>query len=170
MSWMNEHDIVEASIRFAEHPVLGPATRTLWELMTDVNSHSDGWPYWRAPANAAAKLMELIEGDRSWDARHGDREDVTLEQLRKAYRPIKAFRTRHGDSAGLTFSLYETMADYPAPVVSPADLVAAALAELREALTGFHNAADGMSADAEHDWATSLADASERLIGVLESA
>lgn len=166
MTWMNEYDIEEAADRFIAHPVLGPATRTLYELMRAVNSNSDGWPYWRAPANAAAKLMELIQGDRSWDARYGDRPDVTLEQLRKAYRPIKAFRTRHG----LAFDLYETEADYPALVVSPAVLVAAALAELREALTGFHDAADGMSADAEHHWATALADASERLIGALGAA
>lgn len=132
--WMNEHDISEAANRFVDHPVLGPATRTLYELMDDVNSHSDGWPYWKAPANAAAKLMELIQGDRSWEARHGEREDVTLEQLRKAYRPLKAFRTRRGEECGLTFTLYETAADYPV-VVDTADPVAAALArKIAEAL------------------------------------
>jgi hypothetical protein len=103
MTWMNEYEIDDAVDRFADHPVLGPATRTLSSLRDVVNANSDGWPYWKQPAHAASRLTELIEGDRSFDARYGEREEVTPEQLRAAYRPLKAFRTR----SGLDFPLFE---------------------------------------------------------------
>lgn len=94
MTWMNEYEIADAAVRFAGHPVLGPATRTLVDLVHVVNASSDGWPYWKAPANAASRLMQLVQGDGSWEARYGDRDDVAAEQLAAAYRPLKAFRTR----------------------------------------------------------------------------
>jgi hypothetical protein len=96
VAWMNSYEVDEAAARFAEHRILGPATRTLADLRDVVDANSDGWPYWRKPANAAARLMALIEGDRSFDARYGDRDEVTDEQLVAAYRPLKAFRTRQG--------------------------------------------------------------------------
>jgi len=112
MTWMNEYEIDDAVDRFAGHPVLGPATRTLSSLRDVVNANSDGWPYWKKPAAAAARLMALIEGDRSFEARHGERDEVTPEQLRAAYRPLKAFQTR----TGLQFPLFnpEAAADQAA--------------------------------------------------------
>ena len=47
--------------------------------------------------------MELIEGDGTWDARFGPRDEVTAAQVRAAYRPIKAFLTR----SGLTCTIVE---------------------------------------------------------------
>ena len=96
MRFMNEWEVTEARERYADHPILGPATRTLYNLMEWTNSHSDGWPYWAKPTRAAAGLMELIERDGTSRYRFDDeREDVTPEEYAKALRPIKSFRTRH---------------------------------------------------------------------------
>jgi hypothetical protein len=96
MRFMNEYDIDDALGRFRDHPVLGPATRTLASLRDAANSNSDGWCYWPKPARSAAKLMELIEGDGTNYYRHGEREDATPAKLRAALTPIKSFRTRSG--------------------------------------------------------------------------
>jgi hypothetical protein len=97
MRYMNEYDIAEAGARYHEHPILGPATRTLRNLMQWTNENSDGWPYWAKPARAAARLMEMIERDGTSTYRFDDeREDVTPDEYAKALRPIKAFRTKQG--------------------------------------------------------------------------
>jgi len=95
MRFMNEWDIEDAQRRFRNHAALGPATQTLANLRNVVNANSDGWPYWSKPVRSAAKLMELIEGDGTNQARQ-DAEKVTAAQVRKAYTPIKAFLTRSG--------------------------------------------------------------------------
>lgn len=96
MKFMNEFEIDASCDRRRDHPILGPATQTLSNLRDCANDNSDGWPYWSQPARAARKLMELIDGDCSWDARYGPRDDVTEAQLKAAYSPIKAFLTRTG--------------------------------------------------------------------------
>ena len=97
MRFMNEWDIDEAERRYGDHPVLGPATRTLRNLAQWANANSDGWAYWPKPVRAAARLMEMIERDGTSRYRFDDeREDVTAEEYAKALRPIKAFRTKHG--------------------------------------------------------------------------
>lgn len=97
MRFMNDYDIDLACQRFAQHPVLGPATRTLANLRDAANDNSDGWAYWPKPARSAAKLMELIERDRRDAAyRYSDRPDATVAEYRKALVPVKAFRTRSG--------------------------------------------------------------------------
>lgn len=96
MRFMNELDIEDAVRRWWDHPILGPAVRTLDNLQSAANKMSDGWAYWPKSARAAAKLMELIERDGTSQYRHGDRPDVTMEEYRKALRPIKAFRSRYG--------------------------------------------------------------------------
>lgn len=96
MRFMNMYEVDDAVDRYRNHPTLGPATETLRNLVNFTNNVSDGWAYWPKPARAAAKLMELIEGDRFSD-RFTDREDVTAAQVRKTYTPIKAFLTRHAD-------------------------------------------------------------------------
>jgi hypothetical protein len=104
MKFMNWWDIEESVDRYATHPVLGPATRTLQGLRDAADANSDGWAYWPKPARAAARLMELIERDGTARYRFDQqREDATETELRKAYRPIKAFRTR----SGLTFEIHE---------------------------------------------------------------
>ena len=96
MRFMNSMDIEEAVIRWEDHLVLGPAARTLAHLEAWANSNSDGWPYWPKPARAAARLMTLIERDGTAAyIRDTERPDATLAELRQAYTPIKAFRTKH---------------------------------------------------------------------------
>ncbi len=95
MRYMNEWDIDRAEARYAGHPILEPAVRTLRSLVDWTNRNSDGWAYWPKPCRAAAKLMEMIERDgtnRYFD--DSERADVTVAEYRAALRPIKAFRTR----------------------------------------------------------------------------
>ena len=94
MRFMNYWDIDEAVRRYDDHPVLGPATKTLLNLQEWTDDHSDGWAYWPKPVRAAKRLMELIERDGTWNYRTDDREDATVEEYKTALRPIKAFRTR----------------------------------------------------------------------------
>lgn len=100
--WMNQWDICEAEGLFRYHPVLGPATRFLREFVEEVNSHSDGWPYWSPPSKAADQLMNIIEQQRkaSWPAaavpwRNSGAPEVTRRDIEKALVPIKAFYTRY---------------------------------------------------------------------------
>jgi hypothetical protein len=93
--FMNEYEIERARRLYVSHPILGPATETLSNLVAAVNVNSDGWPYWRSPARAAAKLMAIIVRDGT--ARYlfdEKRADVTAEEYAVALRPIRAFRTR----------------------------------------------------------------------------
>lgn len=103
MQFMNGWEIDDAQHRFQDHPVLGPATRTLAALRDAANANSDGWAYWPKPARSAAKLMTLIQGDGTSQFRFGDRDDATPAALRAALVPIKSFRTR----SGLDFKIYE---------------------------------------------------------------
>src|SRR5262245_33776887 len=96
MRFMNAWDIDRAVIEFQDHPVLGPATLTIRNLMDWTNQNSDGWAYWPKPCRAAKRLIDLIERDGTWEARYGDRSDATVEEYRAALRPVKSFRTRFG--------------------------------------------------------------------------
>jgi hypothetical protein len=103
---MNEYEIENAEHVFRDHPVLGPAVRTLRNLVDWTNRNSDGWAYWPKPTRAAEKLMELIEGPRGNGA-DPVRDDATVEKLKAALRPIKAFRTRHAGGDG--FEIIESL-------------------------------------------------------------
>lgn len=105
MRFMNEYEISRALDDYSDHPVLGPATQTLAALADWTNRNSDGWPYWAKPCRAAAKLMDLIQGDGTWQARADVNERATPAAYALALRPIKSFRTRHG--ADFTISLPE---------------------------------------------------------------
>lgn len=94
MRFMNDWNIDHAEHLYADHPVLGPATRTLANLANWADANSDGWAYWPKPARSAARLMELIQGDGTWQAREDADQRATPEAYRKALVPIKAFRTR----------------------------------------------------------------------------
>lgn len=97
MRYMNDYDIDRAARQHGWHPILGPAIQTLTNLKDWTNRNSDGWAYWPKPCRAAARLMELIERDGTARYAYDDlREDVTVDEYRKALRPIKAFRTRQG--------------------------------------------------------------------------
>jgi hypothetical protein len=100
--WMNGYEIEEAAERFGAHPVLGPATLYLQTFKNEVNEHSDGWPYWSAPAKAADKLMNLIHSNlRAGMGAYPNVEAPTLADVKKAIAPIKAFYTRRGKAAGM---------------------------------------------------------------------
>lgn len=109
MKFVNEWDAQELAQRWARHEVLGPASRTLLNLVEWANGNSDGWAYWPRPAAAARKLMCLLEGDgsvpqgercpecftnRSYHAPSCSRPDATPAALKAALAPVKAFRTR----------------------------------------------------------------------------
>jgi hypothetical protein len=102
MTWMNEWDIDNALDQWSRHPVLGPAVLTLDALRKVTNRQSDGWPYYQKPSRAASQLMDLIkQGEtaarRSYERRPGaDYTEPAEADLRKALRPVKAFRTRQG--------------------------------------------------------------------------
>lgn len=110
--FMNTYDVEEAVHTYASHPVLGPAVRTLENLVEWTNRNSDGWAYWHKPSQAAARLMDFIhgpEGTRRWDT---ERSDATPEALAKALVPVKAFRTRqHAD--------FEILTELPPPPPEP---------------------------------------------------
>jgi len=99
---MNYGDVADAVGRYARHPVLGPAVYTLHELVKAVDANSDGWAYWRQPSRAAQRLMELIGTTREYlDDR--ERSDATPDRLKKAYTPLRAFKTR----SGIEFEIYD---------------------------------------------------------------
>jgi hypothetical protein len=103
MRFMNEYDIDRAVQLWQDHPVLGPASKTVASLRDAANANSDGWAYWPKPARAARKLMELIERDGTSKYAYGDRKDATVAELKAALRPVKAFRTR----SGIDFEIFE---------------------------------------------------------------
>ena len=108
MQFANEHDIELWLARHQADPILGPAARTLCALKDAVNSCSDGWPYWQAPARSAQTLVGLLaDADRAY--LRGAAHDVTATDLDRAYRSIKAFRTRYGAKYGFDFDFH-----YPA--------------------------------------------------------
>lgn len=95
MLYMNAHEIADAASRYHDHPILGPATKTLVHLASWANRNSDGWAYWPKPCRAARALQELIGGYRVY-LDDPARESVTLDDLKRAYRPIRSFRTKQG--------------------------------------------------------------------------
>jgi hypothetical protein len=103
MIWMNQYEIDEAVAVFASDPVLGPATRFLRDFAQEVNSHSDGWPYWSPPGKAAGKLMQLIYANlRSGMGAYPVASKPSKADVLKTLAPIKAFMTRRGTAAGMT--------------------------------------------------------------------
>ncbi len=96
MRFMNDYDIQRADRLYRDHPVLGPAVETIASLKAWTDQNSDGWAYWPKPARAAARLMELIEGNGTYQAQQEADQRATVEAYKAALRPIKAFRTRQG--------------------------------------------------------------------------
>lgn len=94
MLFMNEMEIDDAAERWNGHPILGPATRTLSQLRDETNRMSDGWHSWPKPCRAARKLQELIRRADHRRITADEDIDITLDDLKKAYSPIKAFCTR----------------------------------------------------------------------------
>jgi hypothetical protein len=91
MNYMNDYDIMLAQQRYAGHPVLNKAAQFLAAFKEEVDTHSDGWAYWKAPVAAANKLMEMLQG----------KTEATEANFKAAMSPIKAFYTRRGRAAGM---------------------------------------------------------------------
>jgi hypothetical protein len=104
MHFMNEYEIEEAVYHLGEDPVLGKLVRFLRDFKDEVNQHSDGWSYWRAPVAAANQLMTLIESAMA--TKRGYPRGVPIlkisdKTVAKAMRPIKSFMTRRGNAVGM---------------------------------------------------------------------
>jgi 2'-5' RNA ligase len=91
--WMNRWDVEESVEKFKNHPVLSRATKFLQDFVEETDAHSDGWPYWKLPAHAAAQLQGMIQHP----------EYATEANFKKALAPIRAFYTRRGNAAGMKF-------------------------------------------------------------------
>lgn len=157
MRFMNTYDIDDRARQYANHPVLGPATRTIASLRDAANANSDGWAYWPKPARAAAKLMGLIEGD-GLDPRNvrfdTERADATPDKLKVALRPVKAFRTK----SGIDFAIYDGGAGDAAVLVKAArqdgaQLLTKAIAALLATSAGLSDVGDDDTADKANDLA-----------------
>lgn len=111
MLFMNEYEVHEMARLYYGHPVLRPATQTLEALVDWTNDHSDGWCYWPKPCRAARQLQELIGTMRNY-LDDPERKDVTAEALSRAYRPLKAFRTRQGADFAIYTARARTAARY----------------------------------------------------------
>jgi hypothetical protein len=109
LNFMNDYEIDRHLDAHGDHPVIGPAVRTLANLRDAANQNSDGWHIWPKPARAASKLMDLInrhdEVERgAYQRRPGvDYTPVTAQEVAAALRPVKAFRTR----SGIQFDIHE---------------------------------------------------------------
>lgn len=94
---MNQYDVEDALQWFDEEDQanLIHGARVLYRLMRWTNERSDGWAYWRKPSAAAKKLMALLEAGREANRRnYGDLTDITEQELKAAFTPIKAMLTR----------------------------------------------------------------------------
>lgn len=98
----NRYDIERWQQRFNSAtgvPNLGKAADNLDALREYVDTHSDGWGYWRAGTAAGNRLAALLQdADKrerdSWST--GRFYDITPDDLRKALTPVKSFLTRQG--------------------------------------------------------------------------
>jgi hypothetical protein len=113
MQFANEYDIHWWVERHAADPILSCAANTLRSLKDAVNGCSDGWSYWPAPARSAQKLIALIT-DAERAQRRGEAHKLTVADLDRAYRPIKAFHTRYGARYGFDVEFVYPAAQSPA--------------------------------------------------------
>ncbi len=94
--FLNAWEIDQAMKFYKNHPVLGPAAQTLANLRDASNANSDGWHSWPKPANAAAKVMDLIDPSDNPSSFHDlQRKDATFAKYKAALVPLKRFRTTH---------------------------------------------------------------------------
>lgn len=88
MRYMNDFDLLHARSRYGagRTPNRLALVMVVDNLRNWADQNSDGWAYWPKPCRAAAKAIELIDGQAT--------DDITDAEMQKAVRPIKAFLTR----------------------------------------------------------------------------
>lgn len=96
MLYMNESDIIQASMR-ARTPGMLRACKFLLGFKEEVDTHSDGWAYWKAPVKSAERLMKLIQQNGG----------MSGKEFRWALIPIKSFYTRKGTALGMRFPVVD---------------------------------------------------------------
>ena len=96
MLYMNDSDMVQAET-MARTYEMKLACRFLIAFKDEVDQHSDGWAYWRAPLKAATRLMKLIQQNGS----------MSDSEFQWALTPIKSFYTRKGTAAGMRFPVVD---------------------------------------------------------------
>lgn len=90
--WMNQSEIEWAANQHHDCPNVRKGVRLLLRLMQAVNQQSDGWPYFKAPAQAAEKLMALLQTAGNLNC--GTHGTIAAVDLRKAVTPIRSMVTR----------------------------------------------------------------------------
>jgi hypothetical protein len=97
---MNEHEIDSAVRKYRPETPSGRAAQFLSDFRHEVNAHSDGWCYWKAPVTASAKLIQFLTGPEDAVTR-------SEKALKVALVPIRSFMTRRGNAAGMTMPKIE---------------------------------------------------------------
>lgn len=98
MAWMNEGEIDEAVQIVGERAQeYFPYVQYLSDWRDIVNRNSDGWPYWKAGAACASKLMDLTADLMNFIRfDYGStRKAPGLKAFQAALTPIKSCATRH---------------------------------------------------------------------------
>lgn len=101
--FLNRHDVADLLQAYGDSDDLPNVREAAWTLARLVNwadSCSDGWPYWRAPINAARQLQALLA---PWQHYPYPERDIGAAELRKACAPIRALLTRRGVDHGEVF-------------------------------------------------------------------
>lgn len=89
---MNYNDIEAMARNRHDCPNVRKGVHLLKRLVQAVDDQSDGWAYWRAPAQSAEKLMTLLRtAGNIWYDTHGT---ISEADLKSAVKPIKAMVTR----------------------------------------------------------------------------
>jgi hypothetical protein len=112
MLFMNEGEIDQSVEVISERaPEFARFAKYLSDWRDVVNSSSDGWPYWKAGARSAERLMGLL--NKVMDVLRGRGGEMPTEQeFRKSLAPIKALATKHKLKA-------PELEDAPAPGFAP---------------------------------------------------
>lgn len=107
---LNQYEVETAQIKAAHdfhRPNAQAAVLTLARLMEWTNSNSDGWAYWKKPLAASKKLQVQVQ--RLYFAPRPGRmdistdQDISAQELKAAYTPIKSFLTRQGVAHSVIF-------------------------------------------------------------------
>jgi hypothetical protein len=93
---MNEYEVEDVQGQFdpTEFPNLATAARILGALVDWTNSNSDGWPFWRKPAQAAKSLMGTLADAQAMDRNGTLFDDIPDRDLTRVLVPIKSFLRR----------------------------------------------------------------------------